>query len=225
MKTIATVLMVLCMSVAASAQTCSMWFGTSASDSTPLTSLEVAPGAEFTVHLYATTTFASDIIDLALGYDRTTGTDIDAVRMDNKITLKMEYDEDAEEYIPAVAKGVVLSTYYPNPMVMNETGFSGTGIHPYGLEIVQDRAGTRSAYASKLIASITLVNSGNAMNYPVTLWDDGSSYSATSLIGYTLGDVWVRPGAQTLMINPVPEPVSVSLLAMGGLALLRRKFA
>lgn len=130
-----------------------------------------------------------------------------------------------------------LLAYQTTNSIVGGTAVAGTTARGYGsyfagslTDLATNQAATMVMSEWIKLGDVTLANKalGSKEQYTVSLYNrSGAATGYDSTVTASSGTYSPVVGSEPwfTVVNNVPEPVSVSLLAMGGLALLRRKMA
>ncbi len=180
----------------------------------PLAALAApALGATTTVSVFYTSTTTLTDSEVFVAFDRATTQGSSATRLDNRLGLSS----------PSPATGVALN------MAQTNGGYGAAGpSRPYGLDILSVSATSGLlpiALMPARLFDVTLTNLGLAPGGTATLSFNLASgpIFTTNLYDGSANPVANVAGTSLVVTAPVPEPSALAALAVGAVALLRRR--
>jgi hypothetical protein len=184
--------------------------------------INVTSGSNVTLSVYARTTGVGPLsaIGVLFGYSTSTTMGPAAVAADSKASL-VSFTWDNANYSGGQLFGATAGG----------GGVASGNSRPWGLSA---QTGTLSTFAGTgdgidmHVLDITLhINASGPDTIPINLWSVSGVDSFTSVVYNANGSPVFpsQPYTGTLNIQAVPEPATLAILGMGGLALLRRRRA
>ena len=86
-----------------------------------------------------------------------------------------------------------------------------------------DAVGTNNNLVVESMAPDGILEPGESWGFRVTNFDSGAPPTFDSVGKFSLSSASTPPSTASILANPVPEPATLSLLALGGLVLIRRR--
>jgi hypothetical protein len=186
-----------------------------------LPELKVDPNTAFTVYTFFSTTDTGSGLEMFLGYDKSDATRQGIGYDTNNGAYKKLVLTSTEAEITASINPLFNSLHAAHiDASARETSNTLIGGRPYGVQIqgVTSQIGT---FEATKVATFNFTNSLAATESAyIVLSNNGSGASFTDY--WSNGSNYIRP-SYALKVTATPEPVSLVLLAIGGLGLLRKR--